>query len=360
MRTISPACREGEEAMPEIQIFFATNRDYQAGKARLFGGSFNPDGVAALRFGKAKYDVGHGKPKRTGIQVYADAKAGQTKSEAASVGSGAFLNDLKQLMKEGCADTLVFIHGYNVTFLEALDAGASLAAQISINDKPLNVVVFSWPSEGTAVPWMSYYSDREDARACGPALARTYLKLFEFIGDLAPADFCGRNIHLLCHSMGNYVLRHGLQALMVKEPKKLVRLFTEIVLAAPDEDDDAFELDSKLRLLPSLGRRVTVYHNDHDRALLVSDKTKANPDRLGSDGPRMLDLLPKKVVIVDCSRVAGEGDELIQHSYFVACPPVVADLHQALSGLSADAIGNREMIRAERAYRIRPATRPPA
>jgi esterase/lipase superfamily enzyme len=72
----------------------------------------------------------------------------------------------------------------------------------------------------------------------------------------------------------------------------------------------------------------------------------------------MLDLLPKKVVIVDCSRVAGEGDELIQHSYFVACPPVVTDLQQALSGVSADAIGNREMIRAERAYRIRPNTRP--
>jgi len=313
-----------------------------------------------LRFGRADYQLANGKAKRGTIRVYPDLKPGEQASRNPDKGSGAFLADLKQAMKEGCADTLVFIHGYNVTFLEALDAGASLAAQINVEDKPLNIVVFSWPSEGTAVPWMSYYSDREDARVCGAAVARTYLKLLDFIVALDPRDHCGRNLHLLCHSMGSYVLRHGLQALMAKEPKRLVRLFTEIVLAAPDEDDDAFELETKLRPLPSLGRRVTVYHNEHDRALLVSDKTKANPDRLGSDGPRMLDLLPKKVAIVDCSRVAGQGDELIQHSYFVACPPVVMDLRQTVAGLAGDAIGNREMIRAERAYRIRPATLGPA
>ena len=133
----------------------------------------------------------------------------------------------------------------------------------------------------------------------------------------------------------------------------MVRLFSEIVLAAPDEDDDAFDTEDKLRLLPSLGRRVTVYYNQKDRALLISDKTKGNPDRLGSDGPRMLDLLPKKVFVVDCGRVAGEGDPKIQHSYFINCPPVAADLKATLEGVPPDAIGNRDVVRSERAYRIK-------
>jgi len=248
---------------------------------------------------------------------------------------------------------VVFIHGFNVSFIDALNAGGALASDISIDGKPINVVVFSWPSDGEMVPYMSYYSDREDALTCGAALARTYLKLYDFMAGLDPKEYCDRSLHLLAHSMGNYVLRNGLQALRAKDPRRLVRMFTEIILAAPDEDDDAFDTDDKLRLLPSLGRRVTVYYNQRDRALLISDKTKGNPDRLGSDGPRMLDLLPKKVFVVDCARVAAEGDPKIQHSYFINCPPVSADLKATLEGALPEAIGNRDSIRAERAYRIR-------
>jgi len=340
--------------MTRVRIFFATNRDYLPGnKMAVFGGGFNPDGVAGLRFGRADFEVADNVAAMKRIYVYPDQKPENATELKPSKVGGGLLDDLRIAMKEGCNDTLLFIHGFNVSFTEALEAGAVLAAQISIDGKPINLVVFSWPSDGTAVPFMSYYSDREDARASGPAVARAYLKLFDFMTKLPPAEYCDRTLHLLAHSMGNYVLRNGLQAIRAKDPRKLVRIFGEIILAAPDEDDDAFDTDDKLRLLPSLGSRVTVYHNHLDRALFVSDKTKTNPDRLGSDGPRMLDLLPKKVIIVDCARVATAGDKHIQHSYFINCPPVTADLKATLQGESADTIGNRETIRPERAYRIR-------
>lgn len=340
--------------MSQLRIFFVTNRNYLPdNKLVQFGGRFNPDGVAALRFGYADFDSGPTGPSLKESFVYPEQRP-ETSGQVGTKGSGGFLEDLRVAMKEGCTDTLLYIHGFNVTFREALQAGAVLASQVSIGSKPLNVVVFSWPSDGTAVPFMSYYSDREDARTCGAAVARAYLKLFDFLVTLDSEDYCNRSLHLLAHSMGNYVLRNGLQALIAKDPRRLVRVFNEIILAAPDEDDDAFERDDKLRLLPSLGRRVTVYHNRRDRALLVSDKTKANPDRLGSDGPRMLDLLPKKVVIVDCSRVAPSGgDKRIEHSYYINCPPVTRDLLSTLLGELEDSIGNRDTIRAERAYRIK-------
>lgn len=340
--------------MTQVRIYFATNRNYLPdNKIAMFGGQFNPDGIAALRFGWAEFDIDGDAPKLVGdVFVYPDAKPEPAGAGQPPQGSGGFLDDLRVMMRDGCADTLVFIHGFNVSFVDALNAGAALAQQVVIDGKNLNVVVFSWPSDGKMVPYMSYYSDREDARTCGAALARTYLKLFDFMAGLDPEDYCDRALHLLAHSMGNYVLRNGLQALRAKDPTKLVRLFTEIILAAPDEDDDAFDTDDKLRLLPSLGRRVTVYYNQKDRALLISDKTKGNPDRLGSDGPRMLDLLPKKVFIVDCGRVAVLGDPQIQHSYFINCASVTADLKATLEGAPPEAIGNREVIRPERAYRI--------
>lgn len=337
----------------DIRVFFVTNRDYQPSKRHLFGSRFNPDGVAGIRFGHAQFDVGPGKPKAGPVHVYPEVRGDEPADGFQKVGSGSFLADLRKQMLEGCSDTVVFIHGFNVSFTDALNAAALFSSQLFVNGKPINIVLFSWPSDGKAYPWMSYHSDREDARSSGAAVARTFLKLLDFLFALGEEERCGRSLHLLAHSMGAYVLRNGLQALIAKDPRKLLRVFNEIILAAPDEDDDAFETDGKLRLLPRLGMRVTVYHNESDRALFISDNTKANPDRLGAEGPRMLDLLPKKVVTVDCGKVAKSADALARHTFFVNCPPVSADIKATISGMDTSAIGNRQVIRPELAYRIR-------
>ncbi|KAK0359870.1 hypothetical protein LTR94_029550, partial [Friedmanniomyces endolithicus] len=206
---------------------------------------------------------------------------------------------------------------------------ALLAQGLNIGGHPLNVVVFSWPSDGSAVPWMSYYSDREDARASGPSVARAFLKFRDFVLALNEADYCQRRVHLLTHSMGAYIL-----------------------LAAPDEDDDAFEHDTKLRLLPRIGRQVTVYYNPNDKGLTVSDKTKANPDRLGSDGPRLVDLIPKKVALVDCRVVAGSADPFIEHSYYVRSQAMNDDISAVLADTPLDDIPNRIFVERQRSWRI--------
>ena len=335
--------------MAGIKVYFATNRNYQPeNKLAVFGKHFNPDGVAALRFGYADYDLGPRGPALAGVTVYDDI----TGPRDATGGSRDLLGDLHKAMSGDRSDTLVFIHGFNVSFRGALDAAAQLADQVKINGSDFNVVVFSWPSDGEKVPWMSYYSDREDARASGPALARAYLKMQEFVAQLGEEAHCQRRLHLLAHSMGAYVLRNGLQAILAKDPNKVTRLFDQILLAAADEDDDTFETDQKLRLLPRLGRRVTVYFNRNDRALIVSDKTKANPDRLGSDGPRLIDLIPKKIVLVDCRNVAMSADRAVGHSYYINSRAMTADIAQVLQDVDSEAMLNREYVPTKRVWRI--------
>lgn len=341
--------------MGAVRVYFATNRNEQPDNKKLvFGPRFNPDGVAALRFGYVDFREGVETLQGGSVFVYPDMK-GET--DVAKTGGGRFLDDIRKAMLDG-QDTLVFIHGFNVTFNGAIEAGARLARDVRIragatdDGRPVNVVVFSWPSDGEAVPFMSYYSDREDARASGPALARTYLKLKDFLEQLRNQDRCDRSIHLMAHSMGAYVLRQGLQAVLAKNADGLVRIFDQILLAAPDEDDDTFEQDSKLKPLPKIGRQVTVYFNPSDRALVISDKTKGNPDRLGSDGPRLIDMLPKKVVLVDCRNVAGDADALIQHSYYARSRAMTFDIGAVLAGMDAEAIGNRDYVLPLRAWRI--------
>ena len=338
--------------MAKLRVFFATNRNHQPdNKLLVFGPHFNPDGVGALRFGHADFDGAPKEPKLEDMFVYPDVKG---EVDIAKTGGGMFLNDLRQAMAGGPrSDTLVFIHGFNVSFNSALQAGAHLAREVSVGGKAVNVVVFSWPSDGAAIPQMSYYSDREDARASGPAIARAFLKLRDFLVALSPADYCQRCLHLLTHSMGAYVLRQGLQALIAKDPDSLTRAFDQIILAAPDEDDDTFEYDTKLKLLPRLGRQVTVYFNPNDKALLISDKTKANPDRLGSDGPRLVDLIPKKVVLVDCRVVAGHANPFVEHSYYINSRAMAQDIGSVLNGDLPEIIVNRDFIDRQRAYRIR-------
>lgn len=337
--------------MAGVRVFFATNRNYQPANTRqVFGKTFNPDGVAGLRFGWADFSADPLKPALQDLHVYPDVM-GET--DINKTGGGMFMNDLRTVMATGKrTDTLVFIHGFNVTFVGALQAAALLAQSLKVEGRPVNIVVFSWPSDGAAVPLMSYYSDREDARASGPAIARAFLKLRDFIVEMNEKDYCQKSVHLLVHSMGAYVLRHALQALLAKDRDSLTRLFDQILLAAPDEDDDAFETDTKLRLLPRIGRQVTVYFNPRDKGLLVSDKTKANPDRLGSDGPRLVDLLPKKVVPVDCREVAGDANPFIEHSYYIRSEAMAHDISAVLSDTTPEDIPNRTFVERIRAWRM--------
>ena len=57
--------------MAGIRVFFATNRNHRPGnKLQAFGGRFNPDGVAALRFGHADFKPAASGPQLTEVTVY--------------------------------------------------------------------------------------------------------------------------------------------------------------------------------------------------------------------------------------------------------------------------------------------------
>ena len=83
--------------MSDITVFFATNRNYLPdNKLAVFGAHFNPDGVAALRFGKAGYTRTDKAPRLDAVEVYPETKAGDAFTQQ---GSAGFLEDLRLAMK---------------------------------------------------------------------------------------------------------------------------------------------------------------------------------------------------------------------------------------------------------------------
>ncbi len=266
-------------------------------------------------------------------------------------GSESLFLHARRKMENKSRDTVVFIHGYNVSFKQALTATARLKLKFGHDEggPGINAVLFSWPSDGSINPFLAYANDRQDAAASGPAFARGFLKLADFLRGSTPQEACDQRVHLIAHSMGNYVLRHAVQEIRMQSAGQPPRIFDQVLLMAADEDDDAFEYEHKLKRLPRLGKRVNVYFNNEDRAMAVSDKTKGNPDRLGDDGPRVPRAIPGKVTLIDCTPVASG---IVEHSYYVDSPRVVDDMRQVLAGKPSDAISDRDFIHDSNRYRL--------
>jgi esterase/lipase superfamily enzyme len=358
--------------MVELKLYYATNRNHE-GKDRWhptgYGTKFSQDGMENLRFGVVKVDAQEDKLTKlikadlkemgTGdgekLADYLGACARKARIEAypenlsqhvadvaqpdAKFGSLAMFEDIMQEMQSS-TDVVVYIHGFNTSWISAV--GSALALQTMLRDSPnrdpaqnLAVVLFTWPSDGMAMPWASYKSDRSEAAGSGAAVGRALLKLRDFLRDLRDKarqggrELCGQDIHLLCHSMGNYLLQHALARIADFTPgNSLPRIFEHIFLCAPDVDDKALEARQPLGNVDQLARCVTLYHNREDTAMVVSDYTKGNPDRLGGAGAAHPAQLHNKVNQVDCTPIV-QG--IVEHSYYLS-GHVNADIRASIDG----------------------------
>lgn len=329
------------------RVYFATNRNPITNSDGVITG-FGPDpshGFSGdLRFGQVMVENG----KIVEMQVLPDAP---------NDGSAALFKELQNKMRDQGRDTLIGIHGYATSWEQAVLGMAK--TKEAFGEAKLNVLSFSWPSDGKNVPPQAYADDRHDAKTSGEAMKRGLLKACEFLSDGAQ---CGQRIHLGMHSMGNYVGRWTLLALCdYFKGATLPQIFENIFSWAADEDADALEPDKpevdgpKWSRFPELTKHFHIYFNNHDHALNFSDLTKNNPARMGSDGPAKPGNLHSKVTLVDVSRCENwiQAATQLGHGYYDEHPKVIADILQVLKGIAPDKIEGREYIPAKNRYAIK-------
>ena len=352
-------------------LYYATNRRH-VGRDRWrpsrYSGEPSKDGDENLRFGKVVLELdsdrvnahleeesGFGSGDGEALAKYVRRRRGSARIEAftealdkdrsetrqvnATFGSHRLFEELRQrpLVER---DVLIFVHGFNVDWWDAVASATSLELMLNRNrEREVVVVLFTWPSDGKVIPYWSYFSDRSDARSSGYAVGRGFLKLRDFLVEelrrshARGEEPCRRSIHLLCHSMGNYVLQNALKrTLKFSAAGRPPRIFDQIFLCSPDVADDVFEPGRPFCELPGMAENVTVYHNKGDLAMPVSDYTKGNTDRLGWRGANRPAELDGRVHIVDCGGIVTGA---VEHSYY-QCGRVNDDIAQSLDGISAD------------------------
>lgn len=352
------AALAGAPPMNGFDICFATNRDPLVtvdGRAG-FGTSFNRQGPHAFRVGVAEM-VRDGAGYRPGmIQLAPERLDLDAEGVPPLFGSEQLFARLKGRMQAEATDLIVLVHGFGTDFEQSLARGAELAERWRVGTRPAPVVVFSWPSDGAVAPYWRYGMDRADAASSGLAMARALAALLDFLRTIRSGrNDCGQRIHLVAHSMGNWALRHAVQGLRtILGCDRLPRIFSNVFLMAADEDDDALTVDHKLGPLDRLAAAIHVYYASCDRALLVSDLTKGNPDRLGTSGPRERGRLGDRIVCVDCSDVAATALCDAGHQYWRCRDEVILDVQAVLAGRPADQIARRRWSPSDRSYRILP------
>ena len=309
----------------------------------------------------------------------------------AEAGTRRMFLDLYQQMAAAPADkgdVLVFIHGFNYTLDDEFAHIRQLETlYLKHVDSPVSHLLYvSWPTVGK----ITYYpDDQEDALDTGRVLGRVLRKVVRFFREFFAASlqtggprpaFCGRKIHLAAHSMGNQVLERAILELN-QDALAAAPLFAEALLLNADCDWTTLEAGQPLNRLPDYAERTHVYNHHSDDALLISETTKNHARRLGRHGPRDLDLIPPRTLVVDCTglkalptnlpaghpakralpalarQAAPEGppikERLIDHWGYLTRPEVINDVRAVLRGEPAGAIkGSRTGTGSNRLYKL--------
>lgn len=332
-------------------VYFATNRLPAGGEPpQKFLEETGPFDGASVRFGYV--EVPDDEADEVELHVARERLHATLNKQPPKFGSEQILPVLRDVLRQEERDVLVYIHGFDNSFRSALHGAGRLARVYREAGHNTDVFLFTWPSIASN---LGYYVDRKNARSSGAAIGRTFEIFLRWLSKLKGKDICDRRVNLLAHSMGNYALRQGIQA--VYQPRQaegqvLPCVLNQVVLVGADDDDDALEADNKLKPLAGAAEAVTVYYTPNDIPLHLSDKAKFLPDRLGTRGPQNMRETPKNVYSVDVTKIVSRDDGRMDHWYHFENPEVVKDIIAVLSGQAAGSIDGRSASDEPRQYVI--------
>jgi esterase/lipase superfamily enzyme len=220
-----------------------------------------------------------------------------------------FVNHISNERNIGYGDILVFVHGFNVGFYDAIKRTGQVVYDLDLNVQP---ILFSWPSQGKATLYVpDSYRSRESVEV-----------FQDFIAKITEHS-SGRKVHVLAHSMGSEIAIPALAQLYKQNPIAFDRQFGNVILAAPDFSRRYFK-QKYSPVFESFGRS-TIYMTTDDNALRLSSNSYLNDtQRLGYSGNDAY--TSTKIDAIDITEAIAI-DDMLGHSRYGSSSSVLNDMH---------------------------------
>ncbi len=202
---------------------------------------------------------------------------------------------------------LLFIHGFNNSFEEAVERTGCIASYADFKGV---AVAYVWPSKEN---FLLYFKDRAVAD-----WSAFMLQLF-IVDYLLKSD--AKYISVIAHSMGGEVFVKAYCGLIdqAKSDKKLMsqmKKIKRIILASPDIDYITF-LDFYLKKMRTLSPDIYLYFSQTDSALKLSQGLQGT-ERLGSS------LVCNKEIV--CTDTSSVNSDFFNHATIASSKTVLEDL----------------------------------
>ncbi|MEQ9040831.1 MAG: TRAP transporter substrate-binding protein DctP [Silicimonas sp.] len=311
---------EGEpHQQGDFPIYFATDR--QRSTRGGLGHQFSARrAVADLSFGEAL------------VGLHSDRRLDDDLGDVTEIFSVTQIEDddfvqgtLEEIADSG-APVVIYVHGYNNTFSNALRRGAVLNAD---HAPDAVVIVYSWASEGLTLAYAYDESSSESS-------ATSFKDFMYFVTQKVPPE----RISVVAHSMGARVLLPFVESLQDQNLDPMGNQFANLVFAASDVSQDRFlNVEERPRVRPvqplsAYAEEVTVYVSQHDRALKLSFFVHQD-ERLGRAKPNDMINDPDITAIdasdIDPRRIYHDVTFINRHSYIFDKPEGVQDLAETLA-----------------------------
>ncbi len=373
------------------RVFFVSNRNEVKNGDTVVGFGTDPHqkGPHWLRVGNAAVDITEDEARTCQyaddedinlIDLVVHPEVIQDSPEHHHLGSNRLFADLQRSLHDEQKDLILYVHGYDTTFKEALWSAAQIQLRYNrvlenlLDDEAsapflarcprgFETLAISWPSDGQRLDhWGDQHAALQSSRALGRALLkardfveRSFRSALADVFDRTPSHAevlravslrkitCPGQIHIIVQSKGSFVFRLGFQDFLADpfNAGGLPKLFGQVFLAGADEDTDTFEDDLKLRRLPELASRVTCYYNPDDLFTGISRFSKHPPKRIGNAGPaRLVDLA--NVDIVNCARVIDPATDGFGHFYARTNDVLARDMVLSMCGASGEIRPHRQ------------------
>lgn len=301
----------------ELIVHYATDRQITA-RSEISPGQFDVTfgskrDTAALHYGTAVVTIPASihvagnveRPQWWKLQFTSDPERHFTLRVARSLDPDQWVSLLRTEFRDNRRRLLLFVHGYNVSFEEAVLRTAQIAWDTRF---PGPALLYSWASAGKVA---GYPADEATAELAVTNLTRLLRQVLE--------SSQASEVYLIAHSMGNRILTRALIDVVETNAAARERI-REVVLAAPDIDADVFRTQIAPRL-PGVAKNVTLYASGTDEALRASRKFHGGYPRVGDTNSGI-----RTFADIETIDASNEGSDFLGHSYIANSPRVLVDL----------------------------------